>query len=68
MNSNPLTILSDDEKIEIERLIEKKLNADPNSHLCKSLDHKVQSMESHLKAYFHTRLCGHKAAHQAKEK
>jgi hypothetical protein len=59
MNSNPLYILSDDEKIEIERLVQKKLAAEPNSDICKIIDKKVQSMESHIKHYFHMRVNFH---------
>lgn len=54
MNSNPLYILTDDEKREIEHLVERRLNEnDPNSSLCQRIDEKVHGMELHMKAYFH---------------
>ncbi len=64
MNSNPLYILSDDQKLEIERLVQRKLEAELNSEHCKAIDEKVQLMESHIKAYFHDRM----NFHQTKKK
>ncbi len=60
MNPNPLTTLTDEQKIYIEKLVMDKINAMNNDKvLCDAIDEKVHEMEEHLKEYFHKRFHFH---------